>query len=261
MPMLDRDGVKIHYEVTGEGPALLLTHGYSATGEMWQGQLATLSPHFKVITWDMRGHGASDKPQQRYTMAGFADDLAWLCSKLELVKPIVIGHSMGGIVSFELAGRHPGVPSAIVLVDSSVAMPPASRESFANMLALLGGSDYQTAMRDFVTKSLFIASDDAVRRAQIVAEMSSTAQHVMLSAMEAVRGYEPTEAAAGLTVPCLYIAANMVPLRSDPARLRELVPGLHYGMTVGAGHFCQLEVPDQVNAMIDRFLVVSGVAE
>ena len=57
MPTLDRDGVAIHYEVAGDGPALLLTHGYSATGQMWAGQIATLAPYFKVITWDMRGHG------------------------------------------------------------------------------------------------------------------------------------------------------------------------------------------------------------
>ena len=62
MPTLDRDGVKIHYEVAGDGPALILTHGYSSTGEMWAGQIAPLAEHFKVVTWDMRGHGRSDYP-------------------------------------------------------------------------------------------------------------------------------------------------------------------------------------------------------
>ena len=56
----------------------------------------------RVVAVDLRGHGASDKPMQEYTVAGFADDLAWLCDQLGVVKPVVVGHSMGGNVAFEL---------------------------------------------------------------------------------------------------------------------------------------------------------------
>ena len=55
---LDRDGVAIHYEVHGQGPAILLSHGYSATCRMWDGQIAALRDRYQVIVWDMRGHGA-----------------------------------------------------------------------------------------------------------------------------------------------------------------------------------------------------------
>ena len=62
MPKLNRDGVSIYYEVHGSGPPLILTHGYSATSGMWQGQIAALSKHHKLVLWDMRGHGQSDYP-------------------------------------------------------------------------------------------------------------------------------------------------------------------------------------------------------
>ena len=62
MPKINRDGVKIYYEVHGSGPPLLLTHGYSSTSEMWQGQIEALSKHHKLVLWDMRGHGQSDYP-------------------------------------------------------------------------------------------------------------------------------------------------------------------------------------------------------
>ena len=62
MPTIDRDGVEIHYEVHGSGPALLLTHGYSSTSAMWKGQVGALSKHHKLVLWDMRGHGQSDYP-------------------------------------------------------------------------------------------------------------------------------------------------------------------------------------------------------
>lgn len=64
------------------------------------------------------------RPDQDYTMAGFADDLAWLCAELGLMKPIVVGHSMGGNVALELAARYPKIPASIVLIDSIVFPPP-----------------------------------------------------------------------------------------------------------------------------------------
>lgn len=258
MRSLRRDGVALCYEeAPGDGPPVVLVHGWCCNHRHFAPQFAHFAARgHRVVAVDLRGHGQSDAPQQDYTMQGFADDLAWLCGELRLVKPVVIGHSMGGIATFELAGRHPDLPSAAVLVDSSVA--PLSRAGFSDIHAQLSAApDHAALMRDYIAKALFIPTDDMTRRDAIVADMATTARHVLLSAMASVRTYDPVPAAAGIVVPCLYIAANMVPLRSDPTRLRELLPNIQYGMTVGAGHFCQLEVPAQVNAMIDRFLEVA----
>src|ERR671930_359259 len=77
MPKLDRDGVKIHYEVHGSGPIVLLSHGYSSTARMWDGQVAALKDRWQVIVWDMRGHGDSDYPadQDLYSEALTVGDM------------------------------------------------------------------------------------------------------------------------------------------------------------------------------------------
>ena len=62
MATLNRDGVNLYYEVHGQGPTILLTHGYSATSQMWAGQVEALSKDHRLVTWDMRGHGRSDSP-------------------------------------------------------------------------------------------------------------------------------------------------------------------------------------------------------
>jgi pimeloyl-ACP methyl ester carboxylesterase len=80
---------------------------------------------------DLRGHGESDAPHQDYTMAVFADDLAWLCTELALMRPIVVGHSMGGNVALELAARYPGLPSSLVMIDSVVLPPRAMLDNSA----------------------------------------------------------------------------------------------------------------------------------
>ena len=84
--------------------------------------------------------------------------------------------------------------------------------------------------------------------------MPSVPQHVVVSAFEGMRDYVPTEAGGELKVPALYIEANKPQPRSDMVRLHEMLPQILTGKTVASGHFCQLEVPEQVNAMIDRFL-------
>lgn len=83
--------------------------------------------------------------------------------------------------------------------------------------------------------------------------------NVVVSAMEGMRDYDPQRARGRIKAPSLYIAADEPGPRSDMAALRDLLPQLAFGQTVGSGHFCQLEVPDQVNAMIGRFLQIQSI--
>src|SRR3954451_13853562 len=109
MPKIDRDGVKIHYEVYGDGPTLILTHGYSSTSAMWQGQVAELSKHHRLILWDMRGHGQSDYPEdpKAYSEALTVGDIAALLDAVGAKKAIVGGLSLGGYMSLAFYRARP----------------------------------------------------------------------------------------------------------------------------------------------------------
>jgi pimeloyl-ACP methyl ester carboxylesterase len=138
-----------------------------------------------------------------------------------------------------------------------LAPPQAVGTALSNFIDRLRGPGYRTALGDYATSALFLPSDDAERKARILAIMIAAPQHVVVSALEGGHAYDASEAKGRLVAPVLYIAADESPPRADMARLRELVPELYYGHIVGSGHFCQLEVPQQVNAMIDRFLVIA----
>ncbi len=107
MPKINRDGVEIYYEVHGSGPPLLLTHGYSSTSEMWNGQIAALSKHHKLVLWDMRGHGRSDYPDDAsaYSEALTVADMAALLDEAGADSAIVGGLSLGGYMSLAFYAR------------------------------------------------------------------------------------------------------------------------------------------------------------
>jgi pimeloyl-ACP methyl ester carboxylesterase len=259
MRRLDRDGVALCYEEAGEGePPVLLVHGWCCDHTYFAPQFEHFAERgHRVVAVDLRGHGKSDKPHQRYAMQDFADDLAWMCQRLELTKPVVVGHSMGGIVAFDLAARYPHLPSAVVMLDAAVVLPSAARAAIPGLLEELRGLDYRNVLREYASRALFIPTDYEQRKERILQSMSSTPQHVVVSAFEGLRDYDPTEAAGGLAVPGVYIAADELQPRSDMTRFHKMFSDIQYGKTVGSGHFCQLEVPEQVNAMIERFLAVT----
>jgi pimeloyl-ACP methyl ester carboxylesterase len=259
MPFLRRDGVALHYELSrGDAVPVVLIHGWCCDHR----HMAPLAQHFAqaghtVLALDLRGHGGSDKPQQAYPIGAFADDVAWCCHALGLERPVLIGHSMGGIVAYELAEREPLLPGAIVMLDSAVVLPAAAREGVPRLLDKLSGPDYVETLREFVARVLFLPSDAAARKAGILDAMTATPQHVMLAAYAGLAEYDAASSAGRYGGPALYIAANEPSPRSDMARLRELLPQLQTAQTAGSGHFCQLEVPEQVQAMIERFLAIT----
>src|SRR3979411_633332 len=118
MPKINRDGVNIYYEVHGSGPPLLLTHGYSSTSAMWQGQLAALSKHHKLVLWDMRGHGQSDYPGDpaAYSEALTVADMAALLDQVGANSPISGRPSLGGFVPRWFFRAHPGRVRARVTI-------------------------------------------------------------------------------------------------------------------------------------------------
>jgi pimeloyl-ACP methyl ester carboxylesterase len=257
MQSLTRDGVKLFFEEAGSGdPPLLLVHGWTCDHTYMAPQFEHFRRAHRVIAVDLRGHGLSDKPKQEYTMTAFADDLVWLCNQLGVKKPVVIGHSMGGVIAVELAARFPDVPAALIALDSPLLPPQELRSAAAQVREMLWTANYREAQRKFVADMLFLPTDDPRRKVQIVEAMSSAPQHVMASAFENTTfRYDSAAAIVACKVPFLVLIASQ-PL-SDLARLRELCPHAIIGQTVGAGHFHQLEVPEQVNAMIERFLAVS----
>lgn len=116
---VDLDGHRIAVRTwEGNGPALLLIHGISSAGSVWNPIIPALAAEFTPIAIDQRGHGASDKPESGYLYDDYITDLDGVLDTLELEHPLIIGHSLGGIVTLWWAAKHPNRAAALVIEDS-----------------------------------------------------------------------------------------------------------------------------------------------
>lgn len=147
MSSLHRGGVEIYYEVHGQGTPLLLTHGYSSTSAMWQGQKEILSKQYKLITWDMRGHGRSDYPDDpsAYSEPHTVADMAAILDKVAGpgCKAIVGGLSLGGYMSMAFYNAHPDRVISLLIIDTGPGFKKdAAREAW-NMYAHKTGDEFE----------------------------------------------------------------------------------------------------------------------
>ena len=120
MARANLNGIEIDYEATGAGPAVLLSHGYSATRRMWDDQHRALGDRYRVISWSMRGHGATESPADpaRYSSPLTIADMKTLLGHLGVERAVIGGLSLGGYVSLGFALEHPQMTRALVICDS-----------------------------------------------------------------------------------------------------------------------------------------------
>jgi pimeloyl-ACP methyl ester carboxylesterase len=259
MPFFDDDGLRVFYEDTGSGdPPMLFVHGIG-NHTHFAAQIEYFSASHRVVALDLPGYGLSDAPEREYGIAAFAAFLAGLCDGLGLGSAVLVGHSMGGAVALELAAARPELPGALVLLDPIPIVPvPALAAQRAQLLESLAGPGFREAFRGFAEGRMFRPGDDSDLRARIVDEMCATPQHVLVPTFASANEWTGERVARLVSVPVLLITAGDG-LPSDLTRTRELLPQLELGRTVGVGHFAHAMAPDQVNAMIARFLVSIGV--
>ena len=251
---LVRDGVVLAYEDTGSGyPPLVFVHGAACNRRFWDQQRWRFSSAHRVVTVDLRGHGESDAPLERYTVRLFADDVAWTCTELGIERPVVVGHSLGGLVALDFASAYPDRVAAAVLIDPPLLAGGDRAEVVRDLVGGLRGPDPDAAIRAYFARLLFGPYDNAAARSWILDQVVLTEAHVMSSVWgESLVSWDDEAALRACRVPLLYIDAGTP--NADLARAVELCPGLMIARTIGSGHFSPLVVSEQVNAVLARFL-------
>lgn len=113
----DADGATLQCYRTGDGPPIVLAHGFSDSGFRWLPLAENLASEYEVIAYDARGHGHSDAPTTGYDIEDRIADLRAVVNESELNEPVLVGHSMGAITVARTAARYPDFPRGVVLED------------------------------------------------------------------------------------------------------------------------------------------------
>jgi pimeloyl-ACP methyl ester carboxylesterase len=255
VPYAEVAGTRLYYERAGTGePELLFVPGWCCDHTAFQPQFDHFAKTHAVTALDLRGVGQSDAPGGGYSIPELADDVASFCGAVGIEKPVIVGHSLGGMIAVEVAARFASLPSALVLVEPGPIAPlPATVDFFSDFATRLEGPDGEELRRAYVHD--MGARDEELAR-WIVDHMCVPEQHVAAAVIRGVSEWDGREPLARCTLPVLALR-DEIGETTDILRLLEIKPDLEVGITVGAGHFHQLEVPEQVNAMIDRFLALS----
>jgi len=253
-------GLRLAYDAAGAGdPPMIFIHGWCCDRSYFAPQFEHFASGHAVVAMDLRGHGESGRPAARpggYAMDVMADDVLSVAAAAGCDRPVLVGHSMGALIGLSCAARA-GAIRALVMVDPAPITNEKAKRFFRESVAAVAADDNGSWRTTFV-EGMFLPTD-AARRAAIIEQMTRTSPAISAEVMRVMGEFDGAGALAQATVPVLSIG-SAVPSNAS-ADLRRLWPAITIGQTVGSGHFNQLEVPDQVNAMIERFLAVNGLSE
>jgi len=248
MPKLDRNGVGIHYEVHGRGPTVLLSHGYSATCRMWDGQITALKDRWQVVVWDMRGHGQSDYPKdaKAYSEPLTVGDMQAILQAVGAQQAVIAGLSLGGYMSLAFHATHPGMVRALMLFDTGPGFKKDEAREAWNQRARSRADDLDA--RGLAA----LGSSDEVRMSQHrdASGLAGAARGMLAQADDRViRSLE------NVRVPTLVLAGTEdKPFLAATDYMAAKIPGAEKVLIPGAGHAANLHQPAAFNRAVEAFL-------
>ena len=269
MPTLDRPGGSLNYIIEGPDGApatVVLIHGLCCELADWSAQIATLSPRYRVLACDLRGHGAS-RFETGFDIHTYGEDVVALLEALSIEQAVLVGHSMGCRVVLETASLAPGRVSGVVLVDGSrfgVDAPRISNDKACAFIVANGGWD-STVRRLFT--EMFIEGSDAEYVAAMVERAARVPEEVGSQVFESMATWDATDlekALDGLQAELMVVQSTYVNTARERVSIeagttnpwldlvREHVPRVRIELVTGIGHFTQIEAAEAVSGLIDQ---------
>lgn len=248
MPTINRDGVNIYYEEHGSGPAVVLSHGYSATSQMWNGQLPALADTYRVITWDMRGHGQTDSPDDpaAYSEAATCDDLAAILRHLGIESAVIGGLSLGGYMSLAFNLAHPEMTRALMLFDTGPGYKnPVGREAW-NETARKRAEIFEAKGLDALGGS-----------AEVRVSTHRSAKGLALAARGMLAQFDSRviESLPYIAVPALVLVGDKdTPFLGGTDYMAAKIPNARKVVIENAGHASNIDQPAAFNEAVLSFL-------
>jgi 2-succinyl-6-hydroxy-2,4-cyclohexadiene-1-carboxylate synthase len=267
MTRLDAGGVMLNVEVAGQGPPVVLLHGFTGSARGWGAVVEALAPEFTTLAFDIVGHGQSDSPEglDHYRMPQVVDDLVRLLRVVGYDRATWLGYSMGGRTALQVAVHRPEAVSALILEGGSPGLR-AAEERDARI-----ASDEELAQRlereglelfiDYWQSIPLFASQASLPRPVWEAQRAGRLRNSVRGLANSLRGMgtgsqEPLHEHLGeIRVPTLILAGELDIRYTEIGReMARAMPNATMLVVEGGGHAAHLEQPDRFNALVLDFL-------
>jgi 3-oxoadipate enol-lactonase len=265
MPTLPIGGIHLYYEISGQGQPILFIHGLGSSTRDWELQVAFFSDRYQVITFDVRGHGRSDKPPGPYGVPLFATDTVELIKTLGIATastrggaPVhVVGISMGGMIAFQLAVSYPDLIRSMVIVNSG---PEFILRTFRERLQalqrlLIVRLRGMRKMGEVLSKRLFPKPEQAELRQMLVERWAENDVRAYSDAARGLLGWSVVDHLSTIECPTLVIAAeyDYTPVARKEAYVARM-PQAELVVIEDSRHATPVEHPERFNQVLASFL-------
>jgi 3-oxoadipate enol-lactonase len=250
--------IDVHYEVTGQGPWLTLSHSLAVHLGMWDAQLQALSQHFTVLRYDTRGHGASSAPAAPYTLDQLADDAHGLLQHLGIERTHWLGLSLGGMIGQTLAIRHPEVLDRVVLADTTGQVPAAGAAMWAERVHIARSEGLQALEQPTLSRWFtepFRQAQPALM-AQVGAMIRATPVEGYAGCCAAIAATDTLAALGAMRARALVIVGDQ-DAATPPAAAQAIAahwPSAQLVVIADASHLSNIEQPAAFTAAVLGFL-------
>jgi 3-oxoadipate enol-lactonase len=257
MPKIQTNSHYLHYEAHGEGQPIVFIHGLGSSTRDWEFQVPEFSKSYMVITFDLRGHGQSDKPAGPYRIPMFASDLVGLLGALGHEHAHIVGISLGGAVALQFAIDHPAMVKTLTLVNiaptysEDLEEARQALERRVRMVQQLGMRDLGQALSEIH----FPKPENASLRETMVDRWAENDPRAYIEAARSILGWNVTDRLSSIQCPTLVVSAehDLWPLSVKEAYVK-LMPNAQLVVISDAHHFTTIERPDEFNAVLTGFL-------
>jgi pimeloyl-ACP methyl ester carboxylesterase len=248
MPYVERDGVRVWFEEHGQGMAMLLTHGYGSTSGMWQPQWEALGKRFRVIVWDLRGHGRSDAPSDEslYSEEAAVGDMAAVLDACGVTTAVVGGLSLGGYLSLAFHLAHRARVRALMLFDTGPGYRSEDGRRRWNAMA----EELARGLEERGLAALGSGAEVRMGEHRSTRGLALAARGILVQ-----RDARVIESLPAIAVPALVLWGERDEAFFKPGEyMAAKIPGAVRVVVPSAGHAANLDQPVPFNAAVTRFV-------
>jgi 3-oxoadipate enol-lactonase len=257
MPKLQMEEIALYYEVNGQGEPVLFIHGLGSSTRDWELQVPVFAERYRVVTFDVRGHGQSDKPRGPYSVSRFARDAAALIQALDIAPAHIVGISMGGMIAFQLAVDAPDLVRSLVIVNAGPELKVRSLGEWLSvwqrhLIVLLLG---MRKMGEVLGQRMFPMPEQEALRHMFVERWAENDPRAWRAAMQAPVNWSVADRLDEIRCPVLVVAADQdyTPVSAKEAYVARM-PAAELVVIEDSRHATPVERPERFNEAVLAFL-------